>query len=250
MENTTKTEVTHNVLSDYASVLGVPQEQFYEELKRVKALADEMDRFTKLMEHAGHQLIEEEPLNLECFFANNTISSMAAVMFAAEMIRGGGKNFFTFDYDISEFGRINVTIQKPDHKTPAQLIQELDDEILALKDECIALLSLAVNDINTSWLFCKAFLSMQAALVCIEQGDIYEAKNWLAYVNDNAVAEMPDDMTISGLEKWFDSNMVSNNGSHGFLTHRAAVNALRKSFPATSKAIDEATNDPLKGNVK
>ncbi|EDV2725980.1 hypothetical protein YV85_001033 [Salmonella enterica subsp. enterica] len=230
-----------NSTEQLSALLGVPVEKFHDELKRLKEQSDEMDRFTNLMAQASRQLKEGESVDLESFFFNGTISSIAALMFAAEFVRGRGKNFYTFDYDLPEFGRINVTIQKTDHKTPAQRIVELEDENQILKGESIALLTSAANELNTSWLNCKACLCMQAAQLCITQGDIHQARNWLSYITDDAGADMPEDMTVPGLEKWFNSNMVANNGTGGFLTHSQAVETLRKSFPATSKAMDEVS---------
>lgn len=239
-----------NAFQNYADMLGVPKEQFFDELKKVKEKADEMDRFFSLMEHAGHQLKTGEPVNLECFFANRTISGMAALMFAAEFVRGGGRNFFTFDYNVPEFGQINVTIQKPDQKTPAQRIAELEDEISALKSESAPLLSRTARELSVSWMFAKASLCMQAAQLCIKQGDIYEASKWLSYITDEAQADMPDDMTVSGLEGWYDSNMVANDGKTTFVTHSQALATIKAAFPATSKAITEVTDQFRAGAAK
>ncbi|EKY1962300.1 hypothetical protein RA241_003690 [Cronobacter sakazakii] len=226
-----------NTLQNCAATLGVPHEQLHDELKQIKEKADEMDRFFALMEHAGHQLKSGDPINLECFFANRTISSMAALMFAAEFVRGGGRNFFTFDYDLPEFGRINVTIQKPDHKTPAQRIAELEDEIDELKNETDPLLSRAASELSVSWMFAKASLCMQAAQLCIKQGDIYKASNWLAYITDEAQADMPDDMTVTGLEDWYKANLVANDGRTTFVTPSEALEKIKEAFPAIAKPL-------------
>ncbi|QVJ82414.1 hypothetical protein JK004_57 [Cronobacter phage JK004] len=239
-----------NAFQNYADMLGVSKEQFFDELKKVKEKADEMDRFFSLMDHAGHQLTTGEPVNLECFFANRTISGVAALMFAAEFVRGGGRNFFTFDYDVPEFGRINVTIQKPDQKTPAQRIAELEDEISALKSESAPLLSRAASELSISWMFAKAGLCMQAAQLCIKQGDIYEASKWLSYITDEAQADMPDDMTVIGLEDWYKANLVANDGKTTFVTHSEALEKIKEVFPAHSKAVAEVTSQFCSGDKK
>ncbi|NBF24578.1 hypothetical protein [Enterobacter hormaechei] len=231
-----------NTLQSCADTLGVSQETLLDELKRTKEKADEMDRFFALMEHAGHQLKSGDPINLECFFANRTISSMAALMFAAEFVRGGGRNFFTFDYDVPEFGRINVTIHKPDHLTPAQRIAELEDGLEELKSETAQLLCRAASELSVSWMFAKASLCMQAAQVCIKQGDLFEASNWLAYITDEAQADMPDDMTVTGLEDWYKANLVANDGKTTFVTHSEALEKIKEAFPAHSKAVAEVTD--------
>ncbi|HDT4319348.1 TPA: hypothetical protein QHN47_004398 [Klebsiella aerogenes] len=230
-----------NTLQSCADTLGVSQEKLLDELKRTKEKADEMDSFFTLMEHAGHQLKAGDPINLECFFSNRTISSMAALMFAAEFVRGGGRNFFTFDYDVPEFGPINVTIQKPDHLSPAQRIAELEDGLEELKSETAPLLCRAASELSVSWMFAKASLCMQAAQVCIKHGDLFEASNWLAYITDEAQADMPEDMTVAGLEDWYKANLVANDGKTTFVTHSEALENIKEAFPAHNKAIAEVT---------
>jgi hypothetical protein len=239
--------IVNVTLHNYADLLGVPVDMLYGELKRIKEKADEMDRFYALMEQAGHQLKSEEPVNLEYFFANRTISSIAALMFAAEFVRGGGRNFFTFDYNVPEFGRINITIQKPDHKTPAQRIAELEDHKHELENESASLLMRAASELSISWMFAKASLCMQAAQLCIHQGDIYEASKWLSFITDEAQADMPDDMTVAGLEDWYESNLVANDGTTTFITHSQALAKMKEAFPATSKAIEDAAERIRKG---
>lgn len=236
-----------NTLQSCADTLGVSQEKLLDELKRTKEKADEMDGFFTLMEHAGHQLKAGDPINLESFFANRTISSMAALMFAAEFVRGGGRNFFTFDYDVPEFGLINVTIHKPDHLSPAQRIAELEDGLEELKSETAPLLCRAASELSVSWMFAKASLCMQAAQVCIKHGDLFEASNWLAYITDEAQADMPEDMTLAGLEKWYKANLVANDGKTTFVTHSEALENIKEAFPAHNKAIAEVTGQFLTG---
>ncbi|EHK0699965.1 hypothetical protein ICL29_004091 [Salmonella enterica] len=245
-----RNDADRNTLQQCADMLGVSPEQLPDELAKTKGKAEEMDKFFALMDHAGHQLKSGDPINLESFFGNRSISAMAALMFAAEFVRGGGRNFFTFDYDLPEFGRINVTIQKPDHLTPAQRIAELEDGLEELKSETAPLLSRAASELSVSWMLAKAGLCMQAAQLCIKQGDIYEASNWLSYITDEAQADMPDDMTVTGLEDWYNANMVANDGKTTFVTHSEALEKIKEAFPAHSKAVAEVTGQFRSGDKK
>ncbi|MHA8114846.1 hypothetical protein ACX122_17495 [Kosakonia cowanii] len=91
----------------------------------------------------------------------------------------------------------------------------------------------AARELNTSWMMHKTMLGAQAALLCLSQGDIKGARDWLERTTDEAFAEIPDDMTPSGLQAWFDSNMTSNDGHNGFLTQEEALERLRQRAPAT-----------------
>jgi hypothetical protein len=50
---------------------------------------------------------------------------------------------------------------------------------------------------------------------------------------------MPDDMTVSGLQAWFNSQMVAVDGRSGFLTRREAEDAIRARIPATDAFLRE-----------
>ncbi|WP_318392107.1 hypothetical protein [Enterobacter sp.] len=95
------------------------------------------------------------------------------------------------------------------------------------------LLNGAAAELNGSWVRHKTVLGAQAALLCISQGDICAAREWLEGTVDEVSADMPDDMTVAGLEAWFDSQMVAVNGKSGFLTRREAEDAIRARIPAT-----------------
>lgn len=101
------------------------------------------------------------------------------------------------------------------------------------------LLGMAARELSTSWLHNRAMLGMQAALLCLSQGDIKAARDWLEGTTDEAVAEMPDDMTPDGLQLWYDSYMRSSDGKNGFLTREESHHELSKRIPATSSAIAE-----------
>lgn len=99
------------------------------------------------------------------------------------------------------------------------------------------LLGLAARELSTSWLHNRAMLGMQAALLCLSQGDIKAARDWLEGTTDEAVAEMPDDMTPDGLQLWYDGYMQSQDGKSGFLTREQALVELSKRIPTTNAQI-------------
>ncbi|VED49931.1 Uncharacterised protein [Raoultella terrigena] len=67
------------------------------------------------------------------------------------------------------------------------------------------LLNGAARELNTSWMFHKTMLGAQAALACLSLGRESAARNWLEGTTDEAGAEIPDDITVAGLQAWFDS---------------------------------------------
>jgi len=95
------------------------------------------------------------------------------------------------------------------------------------------LLNGAAAELNGSWVRHKTVLGAQAALLCIMQSDIRGAREWLEGTVDEVGADMPDDMTVAGLQAWFDSQMVAVDGKSGFLTRRQAEDAIRARIPAT-----------------
>ncbi|MEH0866389.1 hypothetical protein [Phytobacter diazotrophicus] len=116
----------------------------------------------------------------------------------------------------------------------------------ALAVENNFLLGMAARELNTSWLHNRAMLGMQAALLCLSQGDIKAARDWLEGTTDEAVAEMPDDMTPDGLQLWYDSYMRSEDGKTGFLTREEALAELNKRIPVSASGVmalrDEGIN--------
>lgn len=99
------------------------------------------------------------------------------------------------------------------------------------------LLNGAARELNTSWMFHKTMLGAQAALVCLALGRESAAREWLEGTTDEAGAEIPDDITVAGLQAWFDSHMVSNDGKSAFLTRAEAEEAIRKACPATDRIV-------------
>ncbi|HIE9166726.1 TPA: hypothetical protein ACXP62_002385 [Klebsiella variicola subsp. variicola] len=102
------------------------------------------------------------------------------------------------------------------------------------------LLNGAARELNTSWMFHKTMLGAQAALACLSLGRESAARDWLEGTTDEAGAEIPDDITVAGLQAWFDSQMVSNDGKSGFLTRAEAEEAIKKACPATDRIVAEA----------
>lgn len=114
---------------------------------------------------------------------------------------------------------------------------ESRNEVKQLAAESYTNLQSAARELNTSWVMHKTMLGAQAALLCLSQGDIRGARDWLEGTTDEAFAEIPDDMTPSGLQAWFDSNMTSNDGHNGFLTQEEALEKLRQRAPATDAIL-------------
>lgn len=100
------------------------------------------------------------------------------------------------------------------------------------------LLSGAARELNTSWMFHKTMLGAQAAMACLSLGRESAARDWLEGTTDEAGADIPVDITVAGLQAWFDSQMVSNDGKSGFLTRKEAEEAIRKACPATDAFLD------------
>ncbi|WP_370461218.1 hypothetical protein [Raoultella sp. 18083] len=86
-------------------------------------------------------------------------------------------------------------------------------------------------------MFHKTMLGAQAALACLSLGRESAARDWLEGTTDEAGAEIPDDITVAGLQEWFDSQMISNDGKSGFLTRAEAEEAIRKACPATDRIV-------------
>lgn len=121
----------------------------------------------------------------------------------------------------------------------AAVLREKTKRSDALVAENTFLMNMAAAELNTSWMLHKTMLGAQAALVCIVQGDIKSARDWLEGTTDEASAELPHDITVAGLQPWFDSQMVSNDGKTGFLTRDEAEKAIRAEIPATEAFLRE-----------
>ena len=117
---------------------------------------------------------------------------------------------------------------------------DLQDWVKKLAAENAYLLNGAARELNTSWMFHKTMLGAQAALVCLAHGYQAAAREWLEGTTDEAVAEIPDDITVGELHEWIESQMVSNDGKSGFLTRAEAEEAIRKTCSATDRIVAEA----------
>ena len=111
------------------------------------------------------------------------------------------------------------------------------------------LLNGAARELNTSWMFHKTMLGAQAALACLSLGRESAARDWLEGTTDEAGAEIPDDITVAGLQAWFDSQMVSNDGKSGFLTRAEAEEAIKKACPATSAYLAGIKADAITASL-
>lgn len=114
----------------------------------------------------------------------------------------------------------------------------LQQKLDAMAAESDTNLRSAASELNTSWMLHKTMMGAQAALLCLSQGDILSAKEWLEGTTDEAIIEMPDDLNPDDLQAWFDSHMVSNGGTNGFLTHNEALELLRKRAPVTDAYLN------------
>lgn len=122
-------------------------------------------------------------------------------------------------------------------------VEKLRAERDRLAAENTYLLNGAARELNTSWMFHKTMLGAQAALACLSLGRESAARDWLEGTTDEAGAEIPDDITVAGLQEWFDSQMISNDGKSGFLTRAEAEEAIRKACPATDRIYAGAKAD-------
>ncbi|ELY6211936.1 hypothetical protein SNQ23_001762 [Cronobacter dublinensis] len=121
----------------------------------------------------------------------------------------------------------------------AAVLREKTKRSDAVVAENTFLMNMAASELATSWMFHKTMLGAQAALVCIAQGDIKSARDWLEGTTDEAGAEIPNDITVAGLEDWFNGQMISNGGKTGFLTRDEAEKAIRAETPATDAFLRE-----------
>lgn len=116
-------------------------------------------------------------------------------------------------------------------------LRESREQVQQLAAESHTYLHGAAHELNTSWMMHKTMLGAQAALLCLSQGDIRSARDWLEGTTDEAFIEMPDDMTPAGLQAWFDSHMTSTDGKNGFLTNDEALEILRQRVPSTESFL-------------
>ncbi len=91
----------------------------------------------------------------------------------------------------------------------------------------------AASELSNSWLLHRTVMGTQAALFCITQGNLSQAREWLEGTTDEAQLEIPDGMEVNGLQGWFDENMA------GHITHAKAVEIIKSETPSTTQALNE-----------
>lgn len=102
-----------------------------------------------------------------------------------------------------------------------------------LVSENTALTNKAACELSNAWLLHRTVMGAQAALFCITQGNLGQAREWLEGTTDEAQLEIPDGMEVNGLQGWFDENMVDH------ITHAKAVEIIKSVTPATTQALNE-----------
>ncbi|EOI7353146.1 hypothetical protein OZ676_003646 [Yersinia enterocolitica] len=105
-------------------------------------------------------------------------------------------------------------------------VQQLVGENVALTDK-------AASELSNAWLLHRTMMGAQAALFCITQGNLVQAREWLGGTTDEAQLEIPDGMEVNGLQGWFDENMVDH------ITHAKAVEIIKSEAPTTTQALNE-----------
>ncbi|WP_145590362.1 hypothetical protein [Yersinia aleksiciae] len=105
-------------------------------------------------------------------------------------------------------------------------VQQLVSENAALTDK-------AASELSNSWLLHCTMMGAQAALFCVTQGNLGQAREWLEGTTDEAQLEIPDGMEVNGLQRWFDENMT------GLITHAKAVEIIKAEMSATTQALNE-----------
>ncbi|WP_145517655.1 hypothetical protein [Yersinia mollaretii] len=102
-----------------------------------------------------------------------------------------------------------------------------------LVSENTTLTNKAASELSNAWLLHRTVMGAQAALFCITQGNLGQAREWLEGTTDEAQLEIPDGMDVNGLQHWFDENMVDH------ITHAKAVEIIKTEITATTRALNE-----------
>ncbi|EMW1976382.1 hypothetical protein AAEP88_003105 [Yersinia enterocolitica] len=105
-------------------------------------------------------------------------------------------------------------------------VQQLVGENTALTDK-------AASELSNAWLLHRTMMGAQAALFCVTQGNLGQAREWLWGTTDEAQLEIPNGMEVNGLQRWFDENMT------GLITHAQAIEIIKAEMSATTQAISE-----------
>ena len=105
-------------------------------------------------------------------------------------------------------------------------VQQLVGENTALTDK-------AASELSNAWLLHRTMMGAQAALFCITQSNLGQAREWLEGTTDEAQLEIPCGMEVNGLQGWFDENMA------GHITHAQALEIIKAEMSATTQALNE-----------
>ncbi|EMQ3399815.1 hypothetical protein WG294_004382 [Yersinia enterocolitica] len=106
-------------------------------------------------------------------------------------------------------------------------------QVWRLVGENTALTDKAASELSNAWLLHRTMMGAQAALFCITQGNLIQAREWLEGTTDEAQLEIPNGMEVNGLQGWFEENMVDH------ITHAKAVEIIKSEAPATTQALNE-----------
>ncbi|MGP2470745.1 hypothetical protein V1956_19540 [Yersinia sp. 2540 StPb PI] len=119
--------------------------------------------------------------------------------------------------------------------------QQLVGENTALTDK-------AASELSNAWLLHRTMMGAQAALFCITQGNLGQAREWLGGTTDEAQLEIPDGMEVNGLQDWFDENMVEI--ARELLSQREQNLSLSRQLDVMTAAAQALRDEMYKGDAK
>lgn len=90
----------------------------------------------------------------------------------------------------------------------------------------------AASELSNAWLLHKTMMGAQAALYCLQKGDVHAAKEWLEGTTDNCELEIPDEAGLNDLDTWFTGHMKGN------ITHSEALAIIRQELPTTDVILN------------
>lgn len=106
--------------------------------KEIARLREENEKMLSAMNETAIEVMEQRNTHIpENITAK--VGHPAFMFFASEMVRAfidsGATNYLEFAFEGKEYGDYTLTIQKVDHKTPADVIKELGAEIVQLRED-------------------------------------------------------------------------------------------------------------------
>ncbi|HBE9179206.1 TPA: hypothetical protein KNH08_002082 [Serratia fonticola] len=116
-------------------------------------------------------------------------------------------------------------------KALCDALEKADRERNELAADSARLLPKAASELSNAWLLHRTMMGAQAALFCINNDNLSQARGWLEGTTDEAPLEIPEGMYVNGLQRWFDENMV------GHLTHAQALEIVKSEFPVTERHL-------------